>query len=51
MTDKDKALACYRTLIDDLQGRTMFMQDDNGMLRRWTPPRRPIFDPLKEPKT
>jgi hypothetical protein len=44
MTDKDKALVCYRTLVDDLQGRTIYMEDDEGVLRRWTPPRRPIFD-------
>ena len=44
MTDKDKALLCYRRLIDDLQGKIIFMEDDEGVLRRWVAPRRPIFD-------
>jgi hypothetical protein len=49
MIDKDKALLCYRTLIDDLQDRTIFMQDEDGLLRRWTPPRRPVFDKKPTP--
>ena len=50
MYDPEKALVCYRTLIDDLQGRVIFMQDKDGALRRWMPPCRPIFDKPKEPK-
>lgn len=44
MDSKEKALICYRKLIDDLQNRTIYMEDDEGVLRRWTAPRRPIFD-------
>ena len=44
MSDKDKALRCYRVLIDHLQGRTIYMENDEGVLQRWTPPKRPIFD-------
>lgn len=44
MTDKDKALVCYRTLLDGLQGKIIFMQDEDGVLRRWVAPDRPIYD-------
>ena len=48
--NNEAALMCYRTLIDDLQGRVIYMEDEEGVLRRWIPPRRPIFDPIDEPE-
>lgn len=44
MTDQDKAIICYRTLIDNMQGKVIYMEDDDGFLRRWYPPPRPVFD-------
>ena len=46
--DKDKALVLYRSLIDSLQGKTFFVQDEEGVLRRWVPPKSPIFDKNKD---
>ena len=37
-------LAHYRSLIDAMQGGTYYREDDDGVLRRWYPPRRPITD-------
>ena len=37
-------LAGYRMFVDGLQGRVIYMEDDEGILRRWTPPKRPITD-------
>ena len=44
MTEKDIAITLYRNIIDSMQGHTFFVQDDDGLLRRWTPPRRPQID-------
>jgi hypothetical protein len=34
----------YRHLIDRMQGQTFYIEDEEGALRRWHPPRRPILD-------
>ena len=34
----------YRMAIDRMQGHIYFIQDEDGVLRRWYPPRRPILD-------
>lgn len=44
MTNKDKALAHYRMVVDQLQDKIIYMEDDEGVLRRWYPPKRSIFD-------
>jgi hypothetical protein len=38
------ALHSYRRLIDQMQGHTFYCEDEDGVLRRWYPPRRPIID-------
>lgn len=48
----------YRQMIDELQGQIFFVQDEDGFLCRWHPPRRSILeekletvgDPLKGDK-
>ena len=42
--EMEKVLTGYRMLVDGLQGRTFYLEDDEGILRRWTPPKRPITD-------
>jgi len=40
---KDEALmlvSYYRRRIDEMKGRTFYCEDDEGVLRRWYPPRR-----------
>ena len=34
----------YRRIIDDMQGRTFYVEDEDGVLRRWHPPQRHIMD-------
>lgn len=42
--DKDMLLNHYRSIIDAMHGHTFYCEDINGVLRRWTPPRRPMMD-------
>jgi|GEM_PF-6055113 len=37
-------VAQYRRLIDAMQGHTFYCEDDEGNLRRWYPPARPLLD-------
>jgi len=44
---KEQALGLihqYRRLIDTMQGQTFYVQDEDGFLRRWYPPQRPLLD-------
>lgn len=41
-------VAHYRRTVDAMQGYTFYWEDDEGVLRRWYPPKRPIND--KEPE-
>lgn len=34
----------YRAVIDRMQDNTFYVEDGDGVLRRWYPPTRPIFD-------
>jgi len=45
MTNEKMALNYYRNVIDQMQGHTFFVVDDDGFMRRWMPPNRPALDP------
>lgn len=34
-----------RNAVDAMQGKTFYCEDDEGVLRRWTPPRMPKKEP------
>ena len=40
------ALQSYRYIIEQMQGHTFYCEDEDDVLRRWHPPRRPIFDEI-----
>ena len=39
----------YRRVIDQMQGYVFYIEDDEGLLRRWYPPKRPITDKKDTP--
>jgi hypothetical protein len=43
-SELDAAVREYRRLIDAMQGHVFYCEDDEGVLRRWFPPRRPFAD-------
>ena len=43
-TELEAAIIEYRRIIDAMQDRVFFCEDDEGILRRWMPPRRPRID-------
>lgn len=34
----------YRTIIDEMQDHAFYVEDEEGALRRWSPPKRAYFD-------
>lgn len=50
MASNEGLLNIYRGMIDNMQGHVFFVQDEDGVLRRWYPPKRPLAD-KKEPST
>tara|TARA_R110002153_G_scaffold43064_3_gene122004 strand:- start:341 stop:496 length:156 start_codon:yes stop_codon:yes gene_type:complete len=44
---KDEALMLvnyYRNMVDEMQGHIFYCEDEDGVLRRWYPPRRHLTD-------
>ena len=39
-------LVHYRTLVHQLEGRVFYKEDEDGILRRWTPPSMAIMETM-----
>ena len=36
-------LVMYERIVERMQGRTFYIEDEDGHLTRWTPPRHPML--------
>lgn len=44
MMTRQQIIQHYRSIIDQMQGHTFYIENEDGVLQRWYPPRRPIGD-------